>query len=243
METLEGYLDDPRFDRNTIRYFMQQSSTNITPDTTNRMLSIAQRIAHEKPQLCGGLLSQQRKISRFVKDVLYNIYETHQSSARNTLIALDDVRFQSHTLPYKYVVSNKIHLIEQEESLLTEQLKGMLTQRQRELYIANHELDMLNSAAIPHHYDIYLKWRRQLATNQMAAAAAAATTEGSTIPQPTSGLASRFTLGSVGGGFIESFITETGASGSGIGIVGSDEVIVPPNDNPIFEYFLNVSTI
>lgn len=242
MEAIQRELSNPRYDRNTLRFFMDQSSTDITLNTINTMLSIAERIAIKKRNIHGGLVSQKRKISRFINGEYVNIFEVHQASSKSTMINVDDVRIQTHVIPFKYVVSNKIYEIERKQSVLVQQLARMLTDRQRELFIASFDLNSdMGEVDSPFHYVNWKNYFETLENNRRELEASEADETGENIAN-VSTLDQNATLGATtAGSFLQSFTADTDTDpAQGLSFPATGVSIRPPNDNPYFNFFYSL---
>lgn len=242
MEAIQRELSNPRYDRNTLRFFMDQSSNDITLNTINTMLSIAERIAIKKRDIHGGLVSQKRKISRFINGEYVNIFEVHQASSKSTMINVDDVRIQTHVIPFKYVVSNKIYEIEKKQSVLVQQLAKMMTDRQRELFIANFDLhSYLDEVDSPLHY---VNWKNYHETleNDRRELEASEEVAGEELAN-VSVTETNASLGGTEKPFLNSFVEDTDHNPQiGIYMAATDSSIRPPNDNPYFRFFYSLQT-
>lgn len=244
MEIIKRELNNPIYDRNTLRFFLDLVTSTYTDVTIKAMLTIAKTIKTKKKTIAGGLVQQKFKISRFINKEYVNIFEIHQASTKNMHISVDDVRIQSHPVPYKYVVTSNVYDIERRAIILQKQLDKMLTSRQRELFIANFDLSSANQTAIdsPYYYTLWLtkrlsdeleeKARRRAASGQSTDSAvddfsrfSTAAALGAAVPPPP------------GANVLPTQVAYEDSVNVPLIMPGLEETIAQPNNNPFFEYY------
>lgn len=241
MEILRSNLSNPLYHRNTLRFFLDQSHSNLSKKTADIMLTMAARIKKERKTLHGALCPQKLRIARFINNEYVHIFEIHQSSRKSTFIGIDDVRILSHSIPYKYVLTDNVHKIEKHEMVLKTQLDKMLTERQRQLFTANFELDESNRGEIqaPYYYiqDVNRRQEKQLTYRQSKESEIDVDTEGGdTNAYSATVLETRSTLGNVGRAQTSVRPFQSDATNT-LDVFDVDPIYNYVDDNPIFEYF------